>query len=45
MDPNFANAHYKLALVYEAPGRYNEAVDEYLKDKLLSGTIRGRWTA
>src|SRR6185295_9948397 len=36
MDPNCANAHYKLALVYETQGRYNEAVDEYLKSKLLS---------
>ncbi|MEK6283547.1 MAG: tetratricopeptide repeat protein [Acidobacteriota bacterium] len=38
MDPNFANAHYKLALVYETKGMYKEAVEEYLKDETLSGT-------
>jgi tetratricopeptide (TPR) repeat protein len=38
MDPNFANAHYKLALVYEIKGMYKEAVEEYLKDETLSGT-------
>jgi len=39
MDPNFANAHYKLALVYEIKGRYKEAVEEHLKSKALSGDI------
>ncbi|PYS56670.1 MAG: hypothetical protein DMF76_24310 [Acidobacteria bacterium] len=29
MDPNFANAHYKLALVYEIKGMYKEAVEEH----------------
>lgn len=38
LEPNFANAHYKLALVYEAQGRYDEAVEEYLKAEVLSGT-------
>src|SRR5207237_5303799 len=37
MDPNFANGHYKLALVYEIKGMYKEAVDEHLKSKTLSG--------
>ena len=36
MDPNFANAHYKLALVYEIKGMYKEAVEEYLKNESLS---------
>ena len=39
MDPNFANAHYKLALVYEIKGMYKEAVEEHLKSKALSGDI------
>jgi len=39
MDPNFANAHYKLALVYEIKGMYKEAVEEHLKSKTLSGDI------
>jgi serine/threonine protein kinase/tetratricopeptide (TPR) repeat protein len=38
MDPSFANAHYKLALVYEAKGMYKEAVEEFLKHEPLSGT-------
>jgi TolB-like protein/DNA-binding winged helix-turn-helix (wHTH) protein/Tfp pilus assembly protein PilF len=38
LDQGFANAHYKLALVYEAKGMYKEAVKEYLKDEALSGT-------
>ncbi len=38
MDPNFANAHYKLALVYEVKGMYKEAVEENLKSEALSGT-------
>ena len=37
MDPNFANGHYKLALVYEIKGMYKEAVEEHLKSKALSG--------
>ncbi|HEY6118346.1 MAG TPA: winged helix-turn-helix domain-containing protein [Pyrinomonadaceae bacterium] len=37
MDPNFGNAHYKLALVYEAKGMRAEAVDEYLKNERLGG--------
>ncbi len=37
MDPNFANGHYKLALVYELKGMFKEAVDEHLKSKTLSG--------
>src|SRR5256886_16135849 len=37
MDPNFANGHYKLALVYEIKGMYKEAVEEHLKSKGLSG--------
>lgn len=37
MDPNFANAHYKLAMAYEMKGLHDEAVKEYLKDDLLSG--------
>jgi tetratricopeptide (TPR) repeat protein len=37
MDPNFANGHYKLALVYEIKGMYKEAVEEHLKNKALSG--------
>lgn len=37
MDPSFANAHFKLALVYEAKGMYKEAVEEFLKDDTLSG--------
>ena len=37
MDPNFANVHYKLALVYEIKGMYKEAVEEHLKSKALSG--------
>jgi DNA-binding winged helix-turn-helix (wHTH) protein/TolB-like protein/thioredoxin-like negative regulator of GroEL len=37
LDPNFANTHYKLALVYEAKGMYKEAVQEFLKDYTLSG--------
>ena len=38
MDPNFANAHYKLALVYEVKGMYKEAVEENLKSEALTGT-------
>jgi len=38
MDPNFANAHYKLALVYEVKGMYKEAMEENLKSEALSGT-------
>ena len=37
MDPNFANGHYKLALVCEIKGMFKEAVDEHLKSKTLSG--------
>ncbi|PWT95592.1 MAG: hypothetical protein C5B55_01110 [Blastocatellia bacterium] len=37
MDPDFSNAHYKLALVYEIKGMYKEAVDEYLKNHMLAG--------
>src|SRR5919109_616774 len=37
MDPNFANAHYKLALVYEIKGMYKEAFEENLKNEALSG--------
>jgi TolB-like protein/DNA-binding winged helix-turn-helix (wHTH) protein/thioredoxin-like negative regulator of GroEL len=38
LDPNFANAHYKLALVYEIKGMYKEAVEEYIKEETISGT-------
>jgi len=38
MDPNFANAHFKLALVYEIKGMYREAVEEYVKNETISGT-------
>lgn len=37
LDPNFANAHYKLALVYEAKGMHKQAVEEFLNDDALSG--------
>jgi TolB-like protein/DNA-binding winged helix-turn-helix (wHTH) protein len=38
MDPNFANAHYKLGLVYEIKGMFKEAAEEYIKNEALSGT-------
>jgi TolB-like protein len=37
MDPNFANAHYKLSLVYEAKGMYEEALEEFLTFETLAG--------
>lgn len=37
MDPNFGNAHYKLALVYEIKGMRDEAVAEYLENERLGG--------
>jgi len=37
MDPNFGNAHYKLALLYEIKGMHAEAVAEYLKNERLGG--------
>jgi DNA-binding winged helix-turn-helix (wHTH) protein/TolB-like protein/Tfp pilus assembly protein PilF len=36
-DPDFPNAHYKLALAYEMKGMYKEAVEEELKEAVLLG--------
>jgi TolB-like protein/Tfp pilus assembly protein PilF len=37
MDPNFARAHLFLAGLYEAQGRYEEAIDEYVKHGAIIG--------